>query len=141
MEFIDANIFLRYIVAADLAKAKACQTLFKQAQTKKRLLITSEAIIAEVVFVLGSNKQYGLAREKIQERLLPLLSLPGLKLPHRESFFRALQYFVQYPRMDFEDCLTVAQMERENLQTLYSYDRDFDDLDHIKRIEPAQLGI
>ena len=52
MEFIAANIFLRYIVAADQAKAKACFALFKQAQTKKRALITSEAIIAEVVFVV-----------------------------------------------------------------------------------------
>ena len=139
MQFLDANIFLRYIVDTDQAKAKACRALFRKARTKAQVFTTSEAIIAEVVFVLVSKRQYHLPRKQIRVRLIPLLSLPGLKLPHRKTLLKALKYFVHYPQMDFEDCLTVAHMERQKLHILYSYDRDFDGVDVIERVEPAEI--
>ncbi|MDZ7587599.1 MAG: PIN domain-containing protein [Patescibacteria group bacterium] len=38
--------------------------------------------------------------------------------------------------MDFEDALAAAAMKAQNIETIYSYDRHFDRLNWVKRIEP-----
>ncbi len=65
----------------------------------------------------------------------PLVTLKGLKLADRRKFLRALGLSATYS-LDFEDALTVAHMEQTGLHELYRYDRDFDRLTEVKRIEP-----
>jgi len=40
------------------------------------------------------------------------------------------------PRLDFGDAMIVASMEEGGSTTLYSYDRDFDPVPGITRLEP-----
>lgn len=134
MQFIDANIFVRYLTGDDPAKAKRCFTLFQQVKQNEVTITTAEAVIAEVVYVL-SSKTYGLTRSDIVARLRPLLTLPGLKLPHRSVFLRALELYVRHT-VDFEDCLTAAHMEQQKITEIYSYDKDFDAITGLKRLEP-----
>jgi len=53
-EFVDANIFLRLLMNDDLAKADRCGILLANAKDGTVELHTSEAILAEVVYVLRS---------------------------------------------------------------------------------------
>jgi predicted nucleic acid-binding protein len=48
---------------------------------------------------------------------------------------RTLDLYAAY-NIDFEDALIVAQMERQNINELYSYDRGFDRVTGITRHEP-----
>ena len=93
MQFIDANIFIRYLTKDDPVKAAACYRLFEQAKNNQVDLTTSDAVIAEVVFVLSSKKLYNLSPQNVRIRLYPVLSLPGLKLPHRKQLLRALDLY------------------------------------------------
>ncbi len=133
--FVDTNIFLRHLTGDDPAKAQQCLALFQRAKQNELTLTTSEAVVAEVVYMLSSKKVYHLPREEIRVRLYPLLSLPGLKLPHRRSLLRALDLYA-HSLLDFEDALTVAHMERTKLTELYSYDREFDQIEGVRRLEP-----
>lgn len=133
--FVDTNIFLRYLTGRDEAKSKACYQIFKKAQTNEVVLVTSEAIIAEIVYVLSSKKHYQLTPDDIKNRLYPVLALPSFKLTHRKIYLRALDTFAQLG-IDFEDCLTIAHMEYERIEELLSYDRDFDQVPGITRREP-----
>lgn len=133
--FVDTNIFLRYLTGGDEAKSRACYALFKKAQASEVVLVTSEAIIAEIVYVLSSQKHYDLNPEEIKRRLYPLLSLRGLRLPNRKIYLRALDTFAQLG-IDFEDCLTIAHMEQHQIEELLSYDQDFDQVKSITRREP-----
>ncbi|MFN8489868.1 MAG: PIN domain-containing protein [Caldilineaceae bacterium] len=135
MQFVDTNIFLRHLTGDDLSKAQACLTLFKQAQQNQIQLTTSETVIAEIVYILSSKTLYNLSREQIRVRLDPLLSLPGLKLPYRQTYQRALELYVSHS-IDFEDALAIAHMERDGISEIYSYDRDFDKTSSVKRLEP-----
>jgi predicted nucleic acid-binding protein len=135
MQFIDANIFIRHLTRDDPEKAQACFDLFRRAERNEVKLTTSEAVIAEVVYVLASKQLYNLPREQIRGLLRPLVSLPGLKLPQRRMYLRALDLYAAYA-IDFEDALLVAQMERQKVTEVYSYDRDFDQVDGITRLEP-----
>ncbi len=54
----------------------------------------------------------------------------------RKSLVRdALNYYGEYP-VDFSDALIAAEMIHGGQAEIYSYDRDFDRLMGIKRIEP-----
>jgi predicted nucleic acid-binding protein len=92
---------------------------------------------SSVVYVLSSRGAgYGLAPADIRARLLPVLRLRGLKLPHKRTILRALDLYAQHPGLDFEDVLAVAHMERPGIDELISYDRDFDRVPGITRREP-----
>jgi predicted nucleic acid-binding protein len=135
MRFIDTNIFIRHLTKDDPQKAQACYNLFKKAEANQIKLTTTEAVITEVVYVLSSKKLYDLSRKRIRQLLYPLLSLKGLSLPHKRMYLRALDLYATLT-MDFEDTVIVAQMERQKLQELYSYDERFGRIPHLKRLEP-----
>jgi len=135
MQFVDANIFLRFLTQDDPDKARACLDLFRRADAGQVTLFTNETIIAEVVYVLSSPRLYALDREAIRQRLLPLLTLSGLRMPNRGVVLRALELYESQP-VDFEDALAVAYMEQQEMSGIISYDRDFDRFPHITRTEP-----
>ncbi len=85
--------------------------------------------------MLSSKQLYDVARQDIRALLYPLLTLPGLRLTHRKSYLRALDLYATHS-LDFEDALIVAQMERQQIADVYSYDRDFDRSATINRVEP-----
>jgi len=135
VQFVDANVFIRFLTRDDPEKAQACFELFQKAKNREILLTNSESVIAEVVYVLSSKQLYHLPREQIRTLLYPLLSLPGLKLTHRQMYLRALDLYAAYP-IDIEDALIGAQMERQKVTQLYSYDRDFEHVPGVTRLEP-----
>ena len=137
MRYIDANIFVRYLTGDDVVKASACLALFQRLARDEEQATTSEAVITEVVYVLKSRALYGLAADEIQQRLQPLVLMRGLRLRDRRTIVRALDVFTSHPTIDFEDALSVAHMEREGIAELYSYDRDFDRIADVTRVEPS----
>lgn len=64
-----------------------------------------------------------------------------LFLPCRGSGFPtarsvcALELYAAHD-LDFEDALAVAHMERQDIAEIYSYDRDFDGVAQVGRLEP-----
>lgn len=136
MYFVDTNIFIRHLTRDDPEKARVCFALFQKARDNKITLTTTESVISEIVYVLSSSRQiYTLSREEIRNLLYPLLSLPGFRIPHRRTFLRALNVYAAHD-LDFEDALLIAHMERQNIKEIYSYDRSFDKIESIKRVEP-----
>ncbi len=135
MEFLDTNIILRYLTRDDPTKAQRCYALFQQVKRKQIRLVTSESVLAEVVYVLSSRSLYNQPRENVRTLLLPIISLPGLKLANRRVFLRALDMYAS-THLDFEDCLSIAHMERLKVNTILSYDQDFDRVKGIQWREP-----
>jgi predicted nucleic acid-binding protein len=135
MQFIDANVILRYLTRDDPVKAERVKTLLERAQRGEVTLVTSESVITELVFVLSSPKLYRLSREEIRAVLSPIVGLKGLKLPSRRAIVRALDLFAA-TSMDFVDALAVAHMELVGISEIYSYDEHFDSLRGITRLEP-----
>jgi uncharacterized protein len=137
MQFVDTNIFIRYLARDYPQKTDACRVLFERAAREESVLTTSESVIAEVVFVLGSKRLYDVPREQIRALLYPLLTIRGLKLINRGAYLRALDLYAA-SNLDFEDALTIAHMERRRLVELVSYDQGFDkaSVAGITRLEP-----
>ena len=137
MRFLDTNVILRYLTRDDEAKAEACYRLFQRVWRGEEELFTSEAIIAEVVYVLSSNRApYRLSHEEIRARLVPILTLRGLRLLQKRVYLEALDLYATSSSLDFEDALAVAHMERQGVTEIVSYDRDFDRVAGLQRVEP-----
>lgn len=138
--FVDANIILNYLVRAtspaSQANAAACRALLERVRSGDAEITTSEAVLAEVVYVLSSPRQFALTPADISSRLKPIISLPGLKLPQKRRYLRTLDIYATHSQLDFEDALSVAYVERQQPPELYSYDRDFDRVNGIQRREP-----
>lgn len=135
MIFLDANIILRYLTGDDSEKAQRCLQLLQKADRGEIELVTSEAIVAEVVYVLSSPRLYALSPERVQSLLLPIINLRGLRLSSRRLYRRALEVYATY-QVDFEDALAVAHMERRGITQILSYDKHFDRIEGLERVEP-----
>lgn len=137
MKFLDANIILRYLVRDDESKAAKCFELFQALKENREQVLTSEAILTEVCYVLVSKRnQYHLSHGDIRARLMPIISMSGLKIPNKKRYLRALDIFALYSNLDIEDAVIIAHMEAEGIKELLSYDTDFDRKPNIKRTEP-----
>jgi predicted nucleic acid-binding protein len=136
MRLLDTNILIRYLTGDDPTKAANCLALLQRAARGEEQVRLCEAHLTEVVYILSARAHYGLSHEEIRQRLIPIINLRGLKLPRKKLYRRALDVYTLYPALDFEDALAVAYMEADGLTELYSYDRDFDRVSTVTRIEP-----
>ncbi len=129
-------MILRYLVRDDETKASACYALFQRVNAVQEEVTTCEAVIAETVYVLSSGRTYNLPREQIRYLLRPILAMPGLKFLRKRMYLLALDLFVTYPQLDYEDALVVAHMHDAGIEEVITYDKDFDRVPHVRRIEP-----
>jgi predicted nucleic-acid-binding protein len=135
MQFIDANVFLRFLTRDDPVKGERVKKLLERAQRGEVALFTSESVVIELVFVLSSPRLYSLGREQVRSVLLPIVALKGLKLSGRKAILEALDLYAA-TSMDFVDALAVAQMRAQEITEVYSYDEHFDSVKGVKRLEP-----
>jgi predicted nucleic acid-binding protein len=135
--FLDTNYFLRYMVQPDgpsnHARRDVAAALFEAIERGEERATTSEAVLAEVAFVLASKRQYGLSAETIAAYLGPILRLPGLDLPRgrRRLYLRALDIWAAHPKLGFVDALTAATVEASEVR-LATFDRHFTSLPDIR---------
>lgn len=100
MRFVDTNIFVRYITGDDSAKAAACLALFQRVRDGREDVLTCDAIIAEVVYVLSSRSTgYGLSATEVRDKLRSLLRYPSLKIQNKRIILRALDFCTVYPNI------------------------------------------
>lgn len=145
MTFIDANVILQYIAQPidpeTQAMHDAATELFAGIKCGEVEATTSEAVLAEVAFILTSPRQYHLTPADAAAYLTPILTLTHLRLPRgqRRLWLRALQIWTGAPRLGFVDALTVAYSERPGME-LATFDSDFAKVAGIVRWQPTRGG-
>ena len=132
MRFIDTNFFLRYLTKDEEEKAKAVLELLKKVKIGEEKVITSPLVIFELIFTLQSY--YKVPRKNIKNLLTPILSLRGLKLDQKTIFEQALDIYSE-SNISFADIFNYCFMLENKIDEIYSFDKDFDKLENIKRID------
>lgn len=125
---VDTNLLIRYYIDDDPQKVDAVEKLLKNSQEKLSLL---DITFAEIIWVLSSV--YGLDKKQIIEKLNALLNVQSI-ICNRRILRKSLEYFANY-NISFIDAYQASYAEINELD-VYSYDRDFDKLPQIKRVEP-----
>lgn len=131
--FVDTNIFLRYLTKDDPSKYEKCKDLFKKAIEGKITLATSGMVIAELIWTLLSY--YKVPKADVIEMVSIIVGSENLFIPEGDIIADAL---VLYSRknIDYIDAYNAVYMKHYGFYEIYSYDRDFDAIEGIKREEP-----
>ncbi len=131
--FVDTNIFLRYLTADNIAKYERCRELFKSAVEGRISLLTSDMVIAELIWTLQSY--YKVPKNEVVEKLSIIVSTPNLNIPNSDIIAEALAVYSR-KNIHYIDAYNAVFMKYHNTSEIYSYDSDFDSIGGIERIEP-----
>jgi len=132
MKIIDSNIILRFLTNDVPEKAERCEELLKRVEEGKESVEIPLLVIAEIIYVL--EKVYKESKTKIYSLLEPILKLRKVYIHNKKILLKALELYAKR-KIDFTDAwLSVYAGEKKS--AIYSYDKDFDKIKSIKRVEP-----
>jgi uncharacterized protein len=96
---------------------------------------TSLIVIFEVVFTL--ERSYKVPRERIRSLITPIIALRGLRLADRSLIERSLDQYMHVGRhVSFADTYNAQYAQSRGIEQIYSWDRDFDEIEGNTRVEP-----
>jgi predicted nucleic-acid-binding protein len=133
MRFVDTNIFIRFLTDDVPEKVDACEEIFKKAVEKQETLFTTDLVIAEIVWVLESF--YELPKNEIQDKVEKILNTPNLICPHKDLMLSALMLYSER-NIDYIDAYNALLLKEHGIEELYSYDKHYDRIDWLTRLEP-----
>ena len=132
---MDTNVILRFLTSDDAERNARATKLFERVEKGELKVVVPILVIAEAVYVLSSPRLYNRSRPEIFGMLSRLLKVPGFKVKSRRTVMKALQLYLT-TSLDFEDAYLAVTMLQAGPREIYSFDRDFDKVAGIKRIEP-----
>lgn len=132
-DFVDTNVFLRFLVRDDLQKTVRSGELLARAERGEIELMTSEAVVLEVVQVL--SRLYRMERVTIAQIVPSLFENRGLQLDHKLAISAAFELYGS-TKLDYTDCLAIEHARRTGGGAVYSYDRAIGRVPGVRRLEP-----
>lgn len=133
MKTIDANVILRFLTNDLPDQADRAGDLLKKVEDKREKVYLPDIILADVIWILeGYYKQ---PREQIRDWIIAILGLPGLEFSSKTIAFNALDIYVEN-RIDWTDAFAASQMIAQGITEIVSFDKHFDRIKGITRIEP-----
>jgi len=133
MIFLDTNIFLRFFLKENESVFKDLERLFNEIISGNIICVSNSIIIAEVIWVL--DKFYEWDKGKICENVELILNTPNIRFKERSIIIGAVNLYRE-KNINFIDAYSYFFMRANGINKIYSFDRDFDKLPDIKRLEP-----
>ena len=133
MKFLDANIILRYLTNDLPVEGLKCEQLLREVAKGREVVFTNILVIAEVIWVLFSG--YRFPKNKVIAGIQKIANTPNIYFDDKELILFAL-YLFEKNNIDFIDAYNAAVMEHKGISAIYSYDKHYDQIKDIKRIEP-----
>jgi len=130
---IDADVILRYLTNDVPEQAKQVEELFNRVEVGNEDVFLPDIILADIIWIL--EKYYKQTREDIREWITAILSLQGLTFSDKKMALNALDIYVA-KKIDWSDASAAIQMLQRDITEIYSFDKHFDRIDGIIRIEP-----
>jgi predicted nucleic acid-binding protein len=132
-QFLDTNILLRHFLQDVPDQSARATELIRRVEAGDVQVHISDIVIFEVVFTL--TRSYRHPKAAVRDAVLALLDLPGFILPGKRRFHRVFDLYVDL-NISFADAYHVVLMEQQKLEEVVSFDRDFDRVKTVKRVEP-----
>jgi predicted nucleic-acid-binding protein len=133
MIFLDTNIFLRYFLKENESVFRRLEKLFSEIILGNIIGVANAMIIAEVVWVL--SRSYKWNKEKICDNIEFILITPNIRFKDKAILINAVNVYKE-KIIGFIDAYNYSYMKANGIDEIYSFDRDFDELQDVKRLEP-----
>ena len=130
---LDANIILRFLTNDVPTQAERCEKLLEEVQKGAIAVFLADITLADVIWIL--EKYYKLPRNEIRMAMRRIIELKGLQCSNKSQALAALDYYVE-KNIDWTDAFMATQLIAKDILELYSFDKHFDRLEGLTRIEP-----
>ena len=130
---LDANIILRFLTNDVPTQAERCEKLLEEVQKGAIAVFLADITLADVIWIL--EKYYKLPRNEIRMAMRRIIELKGLQCSNKSQALAALDYYVE-KNIDWTDAFMATQLIAKDIWELYSFDKHFDRLEGLTRIEP-----
>jgi predicted nucleic acid-binding protein len=141
--FLDANMLLRALVQPDTPQterfSQAAAMLLRQADRGEVEITTSDAVLAEVAFILTARAHANLPVAVAAALIASIVRLRGFRHPEKHKIVSGLEFWTQRPRLGFVDALTAAHAQSPGMR-LATFDTDFDPIPGIDRWQPTETA-
>jgi predicted nucleic acid-binding protein len=129
---LDTNVFLRFLLKDHDVLSPRATEFFRKLNSGQVTVDLGEISLFEVVFTL--HRQYKRGRTEIAETVSDFISHPSVRFPQRDRALTALSIF-DSNNVDFGDAY-IAALALESDGRVISFDRDFDRIPGLTRVEP-----
>jgi len=135
MHFLDANIFLE--LELDQQHADQCELLLRKVQKGLIKAVTTDFHIDTVLIVM---ENYGRSASELSIFLSSVIGFEGLRIYFLSLADRLFcMKYIEELTLDYDDALAYQAIKRLSVESIVSYDRHFDSLPGITRLDPEIL--
>lgn len=132
LPFLDTNILLYHLRREDPSLAAKASTLLSRIEQGELRVWTSDLVIFETVYTL--QRVFKASKQQIAASVLPLIELPGIVLPKKQRYQQVFSLYLT-TKLGFADSYHVVLMQEQGIDTVFSFDTDFDHIPGISRKE------
>lgn len=125
--FIDTNIFLRFLEGHEASKR-----FVDGVKNGKKSHYVPSLVVAELYWVLANS--YHLEKDKVVECIKSILAIRNVRLSYPHDLILAIELH-QNKNVKFNDCVISTYLKDGDI--LVSFDKEFDRLSGVVRIEPS----
>ncbi len=133
--FLDANV-LMYAAGAAHPLREPCREALTRAVDQEVSLVTDAEVLQEILYRYFSIGWAEVARAVYDSAIRLCDEVIPIDEGHTS---RALELLLEHGELSSRDAIHTATMEDHGLDRLLSTDRDFDALDQVERIDPAEF--
>ena len=130
--FCDTNVLVRFLTNDPASQADAATRILGSPDV--RILLT-DAVVAEVCYVM--TRVAGASRADVAARLVDVMSLPSIHVGDRFVLTDALHLWT-HEGIGFLDAYLCALTRRTPQTAVLSFDRDFDTIEGVERVDPGR---
>jgi predicted nucleic acid-binding protein len=132
-QFLDTNILLRHFLQDLPDQSPRASALIGRIERGEVEVHISDIVVFECVFLL--ERRYKQPKTMVRELVLGFLELPSVLLPGKRRFRRVFGLYVGR-NISFADAYHAVLMGQLKVHEVVSFDRDFDKVPGLKRVQP-----
>lgn len=134
MRFVDSNVLIRLFAGEPFDQYQCSVELFREIEGNREVIALNHIVIFETVWVL--NRTYKVSMREIRKLILDLLSMPSVRVVQTHLIEEAFDIAIEH-NIPFADGYNVVFMRANSLDHVYAWDRHFDRVEGITRLEPG----
>ncbi|AJF59858.1 MAG: PilT protein [archaeon GW2011_AR10] len=132
MKFIDTVTLFAGFFVDEKHHVKAKEVVAAIAEGKVRDAVYSDYVLDELLTLARAKKGAAVSNEILEEIANSEIKMEKVEQRHLSL---AMELFKSYEKLSFTDCTTVALMLDLGIKEIYSFDKGFDSVAKIVRLE------
>ncbi len=130
---LDTSVLLRHFTGDNADHSPRASALVARISAEEVVVRITDQVIFEAAFTL--ERTYKIPKSEIRDALLDFIDLPAVVLPGKQLWPKIFDLYAR-TSLSIVDAYHAVTMERLGITEIISFDKDFDRIPGITRVEP-----